>query len=264
VLIIDSHVHTGVNWSEPVDVLLHQMDTNDVAHACLVQHNGNYDNSYILDCAKRYDGRFKVIGLIDLPEPNRDAKVRELHKQGGTGFRINLRKENTWDPENSGFKVAGELGMIISVIGRAENFGSVRFKQLLDNCPNTHFCLEHLVRSPGEDAKPPYDVYQDALACSQWANTSVKVPGLGEILAKPARLPTGYTWGDEFPPHYQMCKDAYGVQRMMWGSNFPPSAAKEGYRNTLVGVRDMPIFANDDDVEWIMGKTAAKLWGFTS
>lgn len=261
-LIIDSHVHTGVNWSEPVDVLLHQMETNGVSHAVLAQHNGNYDNSYLLDCARRYEGKFKVIGLIDLNDPARIRNLENLHKQGGVGFRINLRKDNEWDPDNSAFVAAGELGMAISVIGRAESFASAKFKKLLDNCPNTHFCLEHLVRAPGSDvAAAPFDVYEAALECARWDNTSVKVPGLGEIVGKPHRLPTGYPW-DAVPPHYEMAKKAFGVQRMMWGSNFPPCAAKEGYRNALEGVRNMALFQDGDDLEWVMWKSAAKVWGF--
>jgi predicted TIM-barrel fold metal-dependent hydrolase len=262
-LIIDSHVHTGENWSEPVEVLLHQMDSNGVAHAVLVGHNGNYDNTYLLDCVRRYQGRFKAVGLVDAQDPDRLRILESLREQGASGIRINLRKEQEWDPDSSLLKAAGRLGMIVSVIGDAANFGSARFWKLLDNCPDTHFCLEHLVRSPGSDVtQPPYTGYREALECARWPNTTVKVPGLGEILRKPGRLPTGYPW-NTVPPHYEMAKAAFGVQRMMWGSNFPPCAAKEGYRNALNGVRNMPLFQNGDDAEWVMGKTAAKLWGFS-
>lgn len=261
-MIIDSHVHTGVNWSEPVDVLLYQMDTNGVSAAVIAAHNGSYENSYILECARRHEGRFKVIALVDLDDPDRVRTLESLKNAGASGFRINLRKAETWDPDNSAFVAAGELGMIVSVIGAAENFASARFKKLLDNCPDTHFCLEHLCRAPGGDVqKPPYEVYEDALACAKWANTSVKVPGIGEILGKPHRLPSGFPY-EAFPPHYEMAKKAFGVERMMWGSNFPPSAAKEGYHNTLEGVRRMPAFQQGDDLEWVLGKAAAKLWGF--
>jgi L-fuconolactonase len=263
-LIVDSHVHAGVSWSEPVDVLLYEMEANKVSHAVLVQHNGNYDNTYLLECARHHGNRFKVVGLVDLQDPSRIKILEDLKRQGGAGFRINLRKENDWDPDDSAFKAAGDLGMIVSIIGDAEHFASARFKRLLDNCPNTHFCLEHLVRSPGGDAaQPPYDVYTAALECARWPNTTVKVPGLGEIMKKPHRLPNGYPF-DSVPPHYEMAKEAFGVQRMMWGSNFPPCAAKEGYRNALEGVRRLPVFQNGDDAEWVMGKSAARLWGFAS
>jgi len=133
---------------------------------------------------------------------------------------------------------------------------------LLDNCSNTHFNLEHLARSPGSDvAQPPYAGYREALECARWPNTTIKVPGLGEIMKRPGRLPAGRPW-ETAPPHYEMAKAAFGVQRMMWGSNFPPCAAKEGYRNSLNWVRELPVFQNGDDAEWVFGKSAAKLWGF--
>lgn len=261
-LIIDSHVHTGLNWSEPVEVLLFEMDRNGVSAAVLAGHNGNYDNSYLLDCVGRYPGRFKAVGLIDAQAPDRIQQLQAFSKAGGSGIRINLRKEKEWGPENELFKVCGNLGLIVSVIGHAENFASDRFKQLLDNCPGTHFALEHLVRSPGSDVtEAPFGAYPQALECAKWGNTSVKVPGQGEIFRKPGRLPVGYPWGDAVAPHYAMAKAAFGVERMTWGSNFPPCAAKEGYTNALNGVRNMPLFQGEG-LELVMGKNAAKLWGF--
>ena len=32
---------------------------------------------------------------------------------------------------------------------------------------------------------------------------------------------------------FEMTKDAFGVGRMMWGSDFPPAAGREGYGNAL-------------------------------
>ena len=59
-----------------------------------------------------------------------------------------------------------------------------------------------------------------------------------------------------------MAYEAFGPDRMMWGSDYPPSAGREGYRNTLEGVRNHPAFANDDDIDWVLGKTAARIWKF--
>ena len=40
------------------------------------------------------------------------------------------------------------------------------------------------------------------------------------------------------PPVFEMAKDAFGVERMMWGSDFPPAAGREGYGNALRGVME--------------------------
>jgi L-fuconolactonase len=202
------------------------------------------------------------VGIVDTQDPNRIKILEDLHKGGGSGIRINLRKAHEWDPDNSLFQAAGDLGMIVSCIGEAANFASARFKKLLDNCPNTHFSLEHLLRAPGNDvAQPPYTHYAEALECAQWPNTSTKVPGLGEIMKRPTPLPPGLPW-PALPPHYELAKAAFGVERMMWGSNFPPCAAKEGYHNALNWVREMPVFQDPQDAAWVFAKSAAKLWGF--
>ena len=48
----------------------------------------------------------------------------------------------------------------------------------------------------------------------------------------------------------------------MRGSDFPPCAGREGYANALNGVRGHSAFAAGDDVEWVLGKTAANIWSF--
>lgn len=262
-IIVDSHVHTGENWAEPIEIVLHQMESNGVSHAVLIGHNGNYHNEYLLECVRRYEGRFKAVGLVDAQDRDRVKTLESFHKQGGSGIRINLRKEEEWGPDNSLFQAAADLGLIVSCIGEAENFASARFRKLLDSCPDTHFSLEHLARSPGTDVtEPPYAGYAEALECARWPNTSIKVPGLGEIMKRPGRLPAGRPW-NTVPVHYEMAKAAFGVQRMMWGSNFPPCAAKEGYRNALNWVRELTVFQDNRDAEWVFGKSAGVLWGFS-
>jgi len=263
-LIIDSHCHTAENWAEPINILSAQMQANGVSHTVLIQLNGQYDNSYILDCARRFGNRFKAVVILDPEDKSRAKTLEGLHKQGAAGLRLNLRKD--WDENDPVFKTAGELGMIISVIGKAENFAAARFKKLLDKFPNTHFCLEHLARSarPGCDfADPPHDGFKASLECAQWSNTTIKVPGLGEVAKRPAKMPTTCPL-TEVPPLFEMAMEAFGVKRMMWGSNFPPCAGKEGYHNALEWVRSYPAFQSGDDLEWILGKTAARVWGFPS
>ena len=264
-MIVDTHVHTDAAWHEPIEVLNFQMDRNGVSHAILVQRTANYDNEYLLECLTRYGDRFKAVGCIDPHDYYRVKKLEDFHKRGGSGIRMNIRREKDWGLDNALFKAADELGMVISVIGSAVNFASARFKKLLDDFPNTHFCLEHLARSPTkrphslDEIAAPFEIYRQALECAKWPNTSIKVPGLGEIIGRPEAWPMS-----EFPPHYEMAKAAFGVERMMWGSNFPPCSLVEGYRSTLHLVREIPAFQGEGDLDWIMWKSAAKIWGFAS
>ena len=74
------------------------------------------------------------------------------------------------------------------------------------------------------------------------------MPGLGEIAKRPPRLLPEFRFED-VPPLFEMAKDAFGVERMMWGSDFPPVAGREGYGNALRGVMEHPAFAGDQ-VSW--------------
>jgi L-fuconolactonase len=263
-LIIDSHVHAGNNWEEPIETLLYQMETNGVSHAVIAQINGQYDNSYILDCATRYGNKFKAAVILDPEDKARTKTLEALHKQGAAGLRFNLKKD--WDPDDPVLKAAGELGMVVSVQGKFDQFASAKFKKLLDSCPKTQFCLEHLARDAraGVDfSEPPHDGYKAVLELAKWPNITIKIPGLGEIVKRPLRFPAAAVFPfSKVPPLFDWVKEAFGAKRMMWGSNFPPCAKVEGYRHALEWVRDYPAFQNGEDVEWIMGKSAAKLWGF--
>ena len=37
-IIVDTHTHAGTNWFEPVEMLIHQMNLNNVEKCILVQH----------------------------------------------------------------------------------------------------------------------------------------------------------------------------------------------------------------------------------
>ena len=261
-LIVDTHTHAGLNWFCPVETLLHEMNMNGVTHAVLVQHKGNFDNTYLFECDRRFPGRFKVAVDIDPDDPRPEATLEQCKRQGAAGLRLRPgAMYKTRDPIGL-WKLAGQLGLVVSV-GAPEGtdqLGKV-FRKIMDACPDTHMQIEHLAAAGY--AKPPYTGYKEALECAKWPNTSVKIPGLGEIMARPEVLPTGFPFKD-FPPLFEMALEAFGPERMVWGSDYPPSGRREGYRNCLDGVRNYPAFQKPGVVEAILGTTAARIWGFTA
>ena len=260
-LIIDTHCHAGNNWFEPIEVLEFQMDRNDVDKAVLIQHGGTYDNDYLFaEAAKRGD-RFKVAVLVDPESADPLGDLDRLAEQGAAGIRI--APDGMW--VNAGqfdmWRRAGDLGLVVTSLGDAARFASDDFARVLDACPDTHVVIEHLAGVG--IAEPPWDDFVRALRHAERDNTSIKVPGLGEICSRPPRLAPSLEF-DSIPPLLEMARDAFGVERMMWGSDFPPSAGREGYANALQGVMRHAAFADGDDLEWVMGKTAARVWGWQS
>ncbi len=257
--IIDTHCHAGLNWFEPLETLLFEMDRNGVDGAVLIQHGGTYDNQYLFDAAAKHPGRFKVVVLVDPEDADPCGTLEKLAAQGAAGIRLDPNARISGPDPLGLWKKAGELGLVVSSLGGVEGFASPEFKRLLDACPDTTIVIEHLAGVG--IAHPPYTLYESALECAVRPNAYIKVPGLGEICPRPPRLDPHFHF-ENVPPLFEMARDAFGVERMMWGSDFPPSAGREGYLNTLTGVRDHPAFAGPGDNEQVMGKTAAAVWGF--
>jgi len=56
--------------------------------------------------------------------------------------------------------------------------------------------------------------------------------------------------------------DAYGPERLMWGTDFPHVLKGCGYRESLELIRH-GMFFDDEDLEWLLCKTILKLWTFS-
>ena len=56
--------------------------------------------------------------------------------------------------------------------------------------------------------------------------------------------------------------DAFGPQRLMWGTDFPHVIRDLGYGRALDLFREHMDFLSDEDKEWVLGKTALSVWNF--
>ena len=80
--IVDTHCHAGHNWFEPVELLLYQMNANGVDKAVLIQHGGVFDNTYLLECARRFPRRFAVVGMVIPASRTRPRSSRRGRRWG--------------------------------------------------------------------------------------------------------------------------------------------------------------------------------------
>ena len=90
--VVDTHTHAGVNWFEPVEMLLHQMTLNQVDHAVLIQHGrpeyGTYDHSYLYECVERFPGKFNIVVIVDSDKKDSLRKLEEHKEKGAVGVRL--------------------------------------------------------------------------------------------------------------------------------------------------------------------------------
>jgi L-fuconolactonase len=274
--IVDTHTHAAINWFEPVEMLIHQMNLNGVENAVLVQHGvpqfGTYDHTYLFECVERFPGRFAVVVIVDVTKPDALDKLESYKNQGATGIRLNPGQRSPGDDPLAIWRKADELGLVVSSMGGLSDTSSDEFSDLVAQFPNLPIIIEHMAGggegaefpANGPGPQPPYTGFKKALELAKYPNTYMKLHGIGELARRPNALKPrfGFDFFDSIPPLVEMARDAFGPRRLMWGSDYPPVSQREGYRNALLGVLDHPAFSTQEDREWVMSRTALSVFKF--
>jgi predicted TIM-barrel fold metal-dependent hydrolase len=87
-VVVDTHCHASLDWYEPIETLLYEMDSNGVDRAVLIQINGQFDNTYQFECVQRYPGRFANVVMVDTERPDAPAELQRLAERGASGVRL--------------------------------------------------------------------------------------------------------------------------------------------------------------------------------
>jgi predicted TIM-barrel fold metal-dependent hydrolase len=279
-VIVDTHVHTSPYLFEPVEVLLFQMNSNRVDKATLAQHFfywnkvdkttatlgknfGQEDNRYIIECSRRFPGRFSPIIQVNEEHVDAPETLRQWVKEGAEGLRLHATTRSPGKDPLAIWRTCAELGLPVTCAGNYEEFSSDEFSKIVKALPEMPIILEHLgLGKLGRDRFPTEATYPKLLSLANYPNTYLKVGGLGEICERPFPFRQPFPF-NHVPSFIKMAYDAFGPSRMMWGSNSPGCSQNEGYGNTLHYLEEyLATFCDDKVKEWILGKTALSLFKF--
>ena len=259
-LIVDTHCHASQVWFQPVETLLSEMNMAGVDKASLVQIRGEYDNSYLIECMRRFPGRFSVVAMVDTELPDAPSILEGLVRQGCEGVRLGPLTRSPGPSPMAIWSKAADLGIPVSCLGSLEEFTSAEFELLFREFPTLPIVIEHL-GGGGTDTSPGWTEYKKVLQLARYPNASMKIHGFGEFCPRPMPMVHPNPFLD-VPPLVEMALEAFGANRLMWGSDFPPVAAREGYGNALRFPMEHIQFKSQADKEWAFGKTAASMFKF--
>lgn len=231
---IDAHCHVSPIWYEPVELLLAQMERNEVAGAVLVQMQGQFDNEYQFECVRRFPGRFAPVVVIDTDAPDAPQTLERLAERGASGVRFSATTRSAGDDPLLLWRVAMRLGLPVSCAGSIATFSTPEFATLIAALPELPIVLEHLgaLNRPDEDAAITA-ARQCVFALARFPNVSLKVPGLGEFCHRIIPVDSDFPFVRPLPDYLERVYRAFGPNRMMWGSDYPPVSGREGYTNAL-------------------------------
>lgn len=231
--IVDTHVHASPIWYEPVETLLAQLERNGVARAVLIQQGGQFDNRYLLACVARYPDRLSAVVLVDTQQPDAGETLARWAEQGAIGVRLRAEERSPGDDPLAIWRQAAALGLTISCIGDAADLADPGFQAVVEAVAAVPLVIEHMGHMARPGGVSATAAQQEAiLALAAYPHCMMKFHGLGEICARPMpfrEFPFDRTNTDLF----DRALGAFGTQRLMWGSDFPPVSGREGYTNAL-------------------------------
>jgi predicted TIM-barrel fold metal-dependent hydrolase len=263
-MLVDAHCHASDVWFEPVEPLVFQMDQNGVDKAVLTQLLGQYNNEYQEQCVKRYPGRFASVVMVDPTQNDGPETVGALAKNGAVGIRLRPEARSPGADPHAIWRAAGDNGLVVSCGGLASHMLSKDFGVLLEALPDLPIVLEHLGGWSRPDCDQTTETRAGIAAMARYPNIYLKVPTLGQLAKRGPKLPPSGRVLDLEPADIVLeMLERFGADRLMWGSDFPPVASREGYANALNWTREVFHGQPQEVIDKVFGDTAKKVFGLS-
>jgi predicted TIM-barrel fold metal-dependent hydrolase len=275
--LIDAHVHVWTDdtarypiapgftrdpaWPAsftPAELFAHTQKAG-VARINLIQIRFyGFDNSYMLDAIAQHPGVFVGTAVIDPFAPKVERTMGELGERGIRAFRIHPRLSKqpaaSWlRPEGyiRMFDAGAKLRQVMSCLIDPDCIPEV--DRMCSAYPDTPVVIDHLARIGADGSIRQSDV--NALcALARHRSVYCKVGGF-------------YALGKKQPPYAELAQliqrvvAAFGPERCMWESDCPFQVqSPHTYEASLHLVRDRLEFLTAADKEWLLGRTAEKLF----
>ena len=274
-VVIDTHCHASPVFYEPIECLLFQMDRCGVERAVLIQMREQYDNEYLFACQRHHPERLAAVVLVDHARAAATGELERLAERGAVGLRLAADARSPGHDPYAIWRAAEQLQLVVSCQPSGEALASDAFRDLVTTVPALRIVVEHLggqhrltprgqsvERASGSRLDNPG--LERVLALARFPNVYVKVPGLGEFCERAMPVTDPFPFLEPIPPILDQFYDAFGADRLMWGSDYPPVSTREGYANALRFPREYFASRPRQAQEQIFGGTAASVFTFAS
>jgi L-fuconolactonase len=247
--ITDGYCHCGLSKWRPVEDVDRVMDRFNVPRAVLAQHLGEFDNTYIEQTVAARPDRFAGVFLVDTEAADaRDALEHWAGKGVFRGIRLLARSLDTnpgvWDD-------AVRLGLNMIVCDESTLSPYVdSLRGFLADHPNARMVFSHFGLWTWFEPATSQS-YDRVLSLADYPGTFLQVSGF--------HMFTDYPY-DEVIPLVQRALDAFGPERLLYGSNYPVMNEDAIYGQEIDLVRDGQFGIPVDAVEQVMNRTARELW----
>jgi predicted TIM-barrel fold metal-dependent hydrolase len=242
-------------WS--AEQMVAEMDRTGIDCAVIVPPSwAGESNDYALESVAKYPSRFAVMGRFDPEAPDARAQL-EAWKQTpallGIRLTFNSPRFLQWleDGTLDWFWATAEKAGVPVMAQTARLMHKVY--PIAERHPGLKIIIDHMARVGGNRGPAAFADLDELLAAARYPNVLVKATSAPSYSADP------YPFRD-IQPFIRQIYDAFGPQRMLWGSDF--TRLSSTYLECLDLFRKELDFLSSEDKEWILGKSAAMALGW--
>ena len=266
-LIVDAQVHiwesgTPVSIHRQVshytkDELLRDMDEADVARVLL--HPPSWDvkaNEVAIEAARQHPDRLAIVGFFDVSKPENRSLVNTWKQQPGMlGLRFAFLKpgEENWLVDGTAdwlWPAAERAGLPVGLLvpNRCKVVEGIAARH-----PGLRLFIDHMARPRHSRDDAGFADIGELLALAKYPNVAVKASGVPSYSNDP------YPYRN-IHKYLQQIFDAFGPQRMFWGTDITRMPCS--WRQCITLFTEELPWLKGNDLELVMGRALCNWIGW--
>lgn len=235
-----------------------ELDNNGLEGCIAVQADeSETETRFLLDLAEAYPWIKKVVGWVDLSSKKVDQELEDYRKSEKlAGFRKILQSLPPEEMEDRAF---------LNGIGLLEKYGYTydiliyprhleAAYRLVKKFPDQAFVLDHL-------AKP--DIKNGEIDI--WKKGIMELASLPNVNCKVSGMVTEADWGNwqqkDFRPYLDVVVDSFGINRLMYGSDWPVCLLAGSYGKVQDLAMDYFQKFSLAEQQMVFGQNASRFYG---
>jgi L-fuconolactonase len=221
----------------------------------LTQHIGEFDNDYLVACAKTAPSDLAVIGMIDLESPQAPEVVAEAATQRVfRGVRLWASTRSPGDDPLAIWRALATHDLVASVRGPVRDLIDPGFAEILRQLPELVVRIDHVgLFAYDGDSESDFD---RLMALSAFPGVHLLWAGFHAYSSQP------YPYRDAHP-YLRRSLAAFGAQRIMWSGDWARTGAAtplEIYSAELRLITNELESLTTEDRAAVLGETARRLF----
>jgi L-fuconolactonase len=239
-----------------------ELESRGVSHTVVIQAlSSEGETIYLLDIAASTSFVAGVVGWMDLTEPSLEDTIARLRRARGGGYLVGVRhqvhdeSDAEWllRPEvQRGFQTLSGRGLTYDLLVRTRELPAALRTARMH--PDISFVIDHIAKPPIRDG-----------SLDAWERAMEPLSSLENVSCKLSGMVTEADWrewaSDQLVPYVRRVLDWFGVDRLMFGSDWPVCLLAATYDEVVDALEHALGDLPEEARRKIFGDNAARFYG---